>query len=143
MRALAATFLAGAVSLSGCAGPTSVLHTVHPATGRGQVHLELRNETDVAINNFYLAPSKRVRAGGPEAQEPGSPAQQAVWGPDLLARSAVGPGGRLVLPVDRPGHYDARAVDRKGREQHVGSFRLGAGGWYLLVLQSASWRAPP
>lgn len=137
---ISVSLLAGAVALVGCAGPASTLRTVHPATGHGPVRFELENKSDVPINNFYLAPSGRVRAAGPASREPGSPAQQALWGPDLLARSALEVGGRVPVPVPHPGRYDARAVDRQGREQHIGSLRLGAGGRYVLELKRGSWR---
>lgn len=134
---------AGALALEGCLGLPSALHTVHPATGQGTVHLELENKTDAPINNFCLAPSQRLRAAGRRDPEFGATTQPTRGAPISWGRSALPVGGKLIVPVNRPSRYGVRAFDRTGREQHLGSFYLGAGGWYVLVLRDGSWRAPP
>lgn len=126
--------------LGACGGPSSTLHTLHPPTGKGQVDFKVENRTDVVINNFYLAPTAELRAAHVEKLDPTSPQLDALWGPDRLPGSALEVGGRIRIAVPKPGRYDARALDRDGREQHIGSLRLGAGGKYVLELHEGGWR---
>lgn len=120
---------------SGCGGAPTRLVTVKTGTGEGAVQLEVKNLTDVPINNLYLAKTDQV---GPEL-DPDSPQGQAVWGPDLLS-GAIAMGSRVPVNVAGPGRWDARALDRDGRYQHVAGLKLEAGGRYILELNENGWR---
>jgi len=128
------------LAFAACGGPSSTLHTLHPPTGQGNVDFQVENKTDVPINNFYLAPAARVRAA--HVDNPDSTDAAAAWGPDRLPGSALEVGGRVRVAVPEPGRYDARAVDRDGRYQHVGGLELGAGGKYILELHEGGCRRP-
>jgi hypothetical protein len=128
------------LAFAACGGPSSTLHTLHPPTGKGNVDFQVENRSDVPINNFYLAPTARLRAAHVERLDPDSPDAATAWGPDRLPGSALEVGGRVRIAVPEPGRYDARAVDRDGRYQHVGGLRLGAGGKYILELHEGGWR---
>jgi hypothetical protein len=119
----------------GCAGDPSRLVTVHSGKGEGPVELEVKNLSDVAINNLYLARSEQL---GPELDF-ASPEGQKVWGPDLLS-AAIPRGSRFPIPVAGPGRWDARALDRDNRYQHVSGLKLDAGGRYILELNEGGWR---
>lgn len=142
-RALAAALgsltLSGGLVLSaglaGCAGAPSRLVTVKGGTGDGPVQLEVKNLTDVPINNLYLARTEQV---GPELDND-SPEAQKIWGPDLLT-GAIPTGERVPVAVPGPGRWDARALDRDGRYQHVAGLKLAAGGRYILELNEGGWR---
>jgi hypothetical protein len=123
-------------SLAGCGGAPTRLVTVQAGTGTGSIQLEVKNLTDVPINNVYLAKSDQV---GPEL-DPDSPQGQSVWGPDLLT-GAIATGTRVPVPVAGPGRWDARVLDRDGRYQHVAALKLEAGGRYILELNEGGWRA--
>jgi len=120
---------------AGCGGAPTRLVTVKSGTGEGAIQLEVKNLTDVAINNLYLAKTDRV---GPEL-DPDSPQGQEVWGPDLLP-NAIPRGERVPVPVAGPGRWDARAVDKDRRYQHVAGLKLEAGGRYILELNDGGWR---
>src|SRR5258706_10046309 len=91
------------VSLAGCGGPGTRLVTVKAGTGEGKVTLEVKNLTDVAINNFFLAKSSEVGA----ELDSSSPEGEKVWGSDLLS-AAIPKGVRVPVPVPEPGRWDAR-----------------------------------
>jgi hypothetical protein len=120
---------------SGCGGAPTRLVTVKTGTGEGAIQLEVKNLTDVPINNLYLAKSDQVSS----ELDPDSPQGQQVWGPDLLS-GAIGMGARVPVPVAGPGRWDARALDRDGRYQHVAALKLEAGGRYILELNESGWR---
>ncbi len=120
---------------SGCGGAATRLVTVKAGGSAGPIQLEVKNLTDAAINNFYLAPTDRV----PEQIDHDSPEGQEVWGVDLLA-GAIAKGTRVPVAVPGPGRWDARAVDRDGRYQHVAGLKLQAGGRYILELNESGWR---
>jgi hypothetical protein len=120
---------------AGCGGPGTRLVTVRSGTGSGPVQLEVENQTGAPINNFFLAPSDAV----PPSLDPDSPEGQAAWGGDLLS-AAIPRGERRRVPVSRPGEWDARALDRDGRYQHISALRLRAGGRYILELHDSGWR---
>lgn len=122
-----------------CGGPSSRLVTVRSAAGEGAVEFEVQNETDVPINNLYIAKTSAVRQAPPEQMQPDSTQGQELWGPDLLA-GALERGGRQRLIVPEPGSWDIKALDRDGRYQHVSGLKLGAGGRYILELHDGSWR---
>jgi len=124
--------LAGGV---GCGGAPSRLVTVKSGTGQGPIELEVKNLTDVPINNLFLAPSERV---GPEV-DPDSPQGDAVWGTDLLP-NAIARGSRVPVPVPQPGRWDVRVLDRDRRYQHIAGLKLEAGGRYILELNDGGWR---
>ncbi len=126
-------------ALGACGGPNSRLVTVRSATGSGAVDFAVKNATSVPINSLYLAKTERVNAAG-QALDDDSQRGQELWGPDLLAHAAIGRGQRLQLEVSEPGTWDARALDRDGRYQHVTGLHLGAGGRYILELNDAGWR---
>lgn len=126
--------------LVGCSGPNSRLVTVRSGGGEGAVDFALKNLSDAPVNAFYLAKTERVNAAGPEVDFD-SPQGQELWGPDLMAHAALGIGDRMPLPVPEPGLWDARALDRDGRYQHITSLHLAAGGRYILELNSGGWRA--
>src|SRR5690606_22995197 len=118
-------------------GPSSRLITVRARTGSGAVTFEVKNNTDVPINELYMADSEAVSAA--ERVDPNSPEGHARWGTDRLT-AAIPTGERVELPVEKPGNYDVRALDRDRREQHVARLRLQAGGRYILELNEGGWR---
>lgn len=122
---------------SGCGGAPTRLVTVKTGTGEGAILLEVKNLTDVPINNLYLAKSDQVTG----QLDPDSPQGQQVWGPDLLS-GAISSGTRVPVPVAGPGRWDARVLDRDRRYQHVAALKLEAGGRYILELNEGGWRAP-
>jgi hypothetical protein len=124
-----------ALSLSGCGGAPSRLVTVKSGTGDGPIQLEVKNLSDVPINNLFLAKSERV---GPELDDD-SPQGQEVWGADLLS-GAIATGTRVPVPVTGPGRWDVRALDRDARYQHIAGLKLESGGRYILELNESGWR---
>jgi hypothetical protein len=133
---LAPLGLAGALGLStGCGGAPTRLVTVKSGTGDGPIQLEVKNLTDVPINNFYLAKTESI----PELLDNTSPESDSLWGVDLLA-GAIATGTRVPVGVPGPGRWDARALDRDGRYQHVAGLKLEAGGRYILELNEGGWR---
>lgn len=132
--------MAGGVA-AGCGGGTSRLITVKRATGSGPVDFEVRNQSDVAVNNLYMAKTEAVDRALPKL-EPGSPAEAELWGKDQLTAALVS-GGRRRVEVAEPGRWDVRAVDRDGRYQHVSGLRIEAGGKYILELVDGGWRVGP
>lgn len=126
---------------AGCAGgaPTR-LHTLGKPSGKGEIDFQVENRSGTVVNNLFLAESAEVAAASREALTPGTPEQGSLWGQDLL-KSGLEAGGRLRVPVPRPGLWDVRVVDRDGREQHVAKLRLTAGGRYTLELEAGGWRA--
>jgi hypothetical protein len=126
-------------SLPACGGANSRLVTVRSGSGAGPVDFAVKNATGAAINAFYLAKTERVDAAGANVDFD-SPQGQELWGPDLLSHSAIGAGVRMKLDVPEPGVWDARALDRDGRYQHITGLRLGAGGRYILELNDGGWR---
>ena len=129
---LAVALVAG---VAGCGGAPTRLVTVKSGTGQGAIELEVKNLTSVPINNLYLAKSETV----PQQLDDNSPEGQNIWGGDLLA-GAIGMGQRVPVMVAGPGRWDARALDRDGRYQHVGGLKLEAGGRYILELNDGGWR---
>ena len=129
--------LALAVTLSavGCGGAPTRLVTVKSGTGEGAIQLEVKNLTDVPINNLYLAKSETV----PQQLDDNSPEGQNIWGADLLT-GAIAKGTRVPVPVPGPGRWDARVLDRDGRYQHVAGLKLEGGGRYILELNEGGWR---
>lgn len=127
-----------ALGAAACGGPTTRLVTVKEGSGAGKVTFEVKNLTDVGINTFHLAPTHKVTAAGGRV-DPHSPEGADLWGPDLLGR-AIPIGQREAVTVPAPGRWDARAVDRDGREQLVTGLRLEAGGKYILELYESGWR---
>jgi hypothetical protein len=132
--------LAVLVGLASCGGPGTRLVTVRAGGGGGgKLELTVKNLTDVPINTFYLARTEAVdKAGGPRL-DPDSPEGADVWGPDLLGQALVAGKGEPVA-VPAPGRWDARAVDRAGREQLVTGLTLAPGGKYVLELHESGWR---
>jgi hypothetical protein len=124
-----------AFALAGCGGAPSRLVTVRSGSGQGGVEFEVKNLTDVPINNLYLAKSERVSG----QLDPDSPQGQDVWGADLLS-DAIPSGVRVPVAVTAPGRWDCRALDRDGRYQHVAGLKLEAGGRYILELNEGGWR---
>lgn len=122
-------------SLAGCGGAPTRLVTVKSGTGDGPIQLEVKNLTSVPINNLYLAKSDQV----PQQLDDDSPEGQKVWGADLL-NGAIPKGERVPVSVAGPGRWDARALDRDGRYQHVAGLKLEAGGRYILELNDGGWR---
>jgi hypothetical protein len=122
-----------------CGGPATRLVTVKTGTGQGAIDFSVKNLTDVAINDFYLAKTERVEATGKNRVEPNSPEGEALWGPDLSGQ-AIGIGKSQPISVPSPGRWDARAVDRDGREQLITGLHLAAGGKYILELYEGNWR---
>jgi len=120
---------------AGCGGAPTRLVTVKSGAGQGPIQLEVKNLTDVPINNLYLAKSDQVT----DELDPDSPAGQQVWGADLLP-NAIARGSRVPVPVAGPGRWDARVVDRDNRYQHVAGLKLEAGGRYILELNDGGWR---
>jgi hypothetical protein len=129
--ALAFTLGAG----TGCGGAPTRLVTVKSGTGEGAIQLEVKNLTDVPINNLYLAKTETV----PSQLDADSPEGQNIWGADLLT-GAISTGTRVPVSVPGPGRWDARALDRDGRYQHVAGLKLEAGGRYILELNEGGWR---
>jgi len=123
-----------------CGGPGTRLVTVRAGgADGGRIDFSVKNLSDVPINTFYLAKSDAVdKAGGP-ALDPNSPDGADVWGPDLLG-GAVLVGKSEPVAVPGPGSWEARAVDRDGREQLVTGLKLQAGGRYVLELYEGGWR---
>jgi hypothetical protein len=119
----------------GCGGAPTRLVTVKSGTGEGAIQLEVKNLTDVPINNLYLAKSETV----PQQLDDNSPQAEQIWGPDLLT-GAIATGTRVPVPVAGPGRWDARVLDRDGRYQHVAALKLEAGGRYILELNNGGWR---
>jgi hypothetical protein len=140
LRALAVSTIA--VWLMGC-GASTTLVTVHSATGKGAIALEVENDAGVALNNLYLAQTDVVRRADPSHLEPGSSEEARVWGDDLLDRGALPEGSRMQVPVQSPGRWDIRALDRNGRYQHIQGLKLGAGGKYLMKLGTDTWHISP
>lgn len=139
-RPLAALLAAGCLTLlmagtAACGGSPTRLITVKAGQGAGPVELEVSNQTDVAINNLYLAPSGKV---GPEL-DPDSPEGREVWGADLL-KNAIPAGTRVPIATVAPGRWDARVLDRDGRYQHVAGLKLEGNGRYILELNDSGWR---
>jgi hypothetical protein len=120
---------------SGCGGAPTRLVTVKAGGAEGPIQLEVKNLTDVTINNFYLAPTDSV----PDQIDHDSPDGQKIWGVDLLA-GGIATGSRVPVAVAGPGRWDARAVDRDGRYQHVAGLKLQPGGRYILELNESGWR---
>jgi hypothetical protein len=131
-------FFVGLIAL-GCGGTATRLITVKVGTGQGAIDFAVKNLSDVPINTFYLAKTERVEATGKERVEPNSPEGEALWGADLTGR-AIGIGQTQAIPVPSPGRWDARAVDRDGREQLITGLKLAAGGKYILELHEGNWR---
>ena len=127
--------VAAVLSAAGCGGAPTRLVTVKSGTGDGPIQLEVKNLTDVPINNLYLAKSGTV----PEQLDDDSPQGQGIWGADLLT-GAIARGTRVPVPVPGPGRWDARVLDRDGRYQHVAALKLEAGGRYILELNEGGWR---
>jgi len=128
------------VVLVSCGGPGTRLVTVRAGSADGgRIDFSVKNLCDVPINTFYLAKSEAVdKAGGPTL-DPNSPDGADVWGPDLLG-GAVLVGKSEPVAVPSPGSWEARAVDRDGREQLVTGLKLQAGGRYILELYEGGWR---
>jgi hypothetical protein len=99
----------------------------------------VKNLTDVPINTFYLAKTERVEANGKHQVESNTPESEALWGPDLTG-GAIPVGKSEPITVPSPGRWDARAVDRDGREQLITGLHLDAGGKYILELYEGNWR---
>jgi hypothetical protein len=139
-RRSALLFLAvSAVSLGACGGPSTRLVTVQAGKGSGKIEFSVKNLSDSALNTFHMAKSERIDAAGGSALDPDTPEGDAAWGPDLLGR-AVPAGTSERIPVPEPGLWEARAVDRDGREQRVTRLKLQAGGTYILELYEGGWR---
>ncbi|RYZ03708.1 MAG: hypothetical protein EOO73_27005 [Myxococcales bacterium] len=126
---------AGSALLTGCGGAPTRLVTVRAGAGEGPIELEVKNLSDAAINNFYLAPSERI----PEQLDNQAPDSESIWGPDLLT-GAIAQGSRVPVAVSGPGRWDAKATDRDGRYQHVSGLKFAAGGRYILELNEGGWR---
>ena len=127
--------LAVALGNAGCGGAPSRLVTVKSGTGEGAIQLEVKNLTDVPINNLYLAKTDQI----PHDLDPDSPQGQNVWGPDLLV-GAIVVGTRVPVVVGGPGRWDVRVLDRDRRYQHIAALKLEAGGRYILELNEGGWR---
>jgi hypothetical protein len=128
-----------AVVALGCGGPATRLVTVKAGQGAGAIDFSVKNLTDVPINTFYLAKTERVTATGQNRVDPNTPEGDALWGPDLSGQ-AIPVGQSQPIKVPSPGNWDARAVDRDGREQLVTHLHLAAGGKYILELYEGNWR---
>ena len=126
--------------LSACGGPNSRLITVRTGGTSGAIDFAVKNATDAPINAFYLAKTASVDAADPNLSFD-SPQGQDLWGPDLLSHSAIGAGVRMKVDVPEAGVWDARALDREGRYQHITGLHLAAGGRYILELNDGGWRA--
>lgn len=134
-------FVLGALvfAVGACSGASTTLVTVHAPTGSGAIELEIENDTSVALNNLYLAKSETVKGADQSHLDPGSSEEGRVWGDDLLDRGALEVGGKIRVPVPSPGRWDARALDKNGRYQHVHGLKLGAGGKYRLKFGEDTW----
>jgi hypothetical protein len=138
-RRLAILFLL--LLAAACGGPSTRLVTVKAGMGDGahKVIFTVKNLSDSAINTFYLAKTEAVdKAGGPKL-DPNSPEGADVWGPDLSG-GALQVGKSEAIEVPGPGRWDARAVDKEGREQLITGLKLEAGGVYVLELYESGWR---
>jgi hypothetical protein len=122
-----------------CGGASTRLVTVRPPTGSGSIDFTVKNLSSAGINTFHLAKTEKVNATGKEHVSPHTPEGEALWGPDLLG-AAIGHGQSQPVKVSEPGNWDARAVDRDGREQLITHLHLGAGGRYILELYDGGWR---
>jgi len=122
-----------------CGGTPSRLVTVRSPTGSGSVDFSVKNLSDVPINTFYLAKSDRVEAAGQHRVDLNASENDALWGPDLTGR-AIGVGQTQAITVPSPGNWDARVLDRDGREQRITRLHLLAGGRYILELHEGNWR---
>src|SRR3954465_7222329 len=117
----------------------------HPARDRavrhrpGQRGLFGEEPDRVPINPLYLAKTERVEANGKHQVDANTPEGEALWGPDLTG-GAIGVGKTEPITVASPGRWDARAVDRDGREQLITGLHLDAGGKYILELYEGNWR---
>jgi len=125
-------------ALTACAGPNSRLVTVRASSGSGAVDFSVKNTSDAPINALYIAKTERVNAAGQNLNDD-SPEGAALWGADLLTRSAIGVGQSVSLDVP-PGTWDVRALDRGRRYQHITGLHLGPGGRYILELNDGGWR---
>ena len=132
---LSSLSVAAVLGAAACGGAPTRLVTVKTGTGDGPILLEVKNLTDVPINNLYLAKSDSV----PQQLDDDSPEGQNIWGADLLT-GAISKGTRVPVPVPGPGRWDARVLDRDGRYQHVAALKLEAGGRYILELNEGGWR---
>lgn len=122
-----------------CGGVPTRLVTVRSPTGSGSVDFAVKNLSDVPINTFYLAKTERVEAAGQHRVDLNASEDEALWGPDLTGH-AVRVGQTQAIPVPSPGNWDARALDRDGREQRITRLHLLAGGRYILELHEGNWR---
>ena len=127
-----------ALLLVACGGPATRLVTVNVGKGDGPIDFSVKNLTDVPINTFYMAKTERVTAAG-NTIDPNTPAGDELWGPDISGQ-AIPVGKSQSINVPSPGNWDARAVDRDGREQLITHLRLAAGGKYILELYEGNWR---
>ncbi len=141
MAAMRALALALGLALFGCGGESSKLITVRSGTGDGPIDFAVKNSTDVAINNLFMAKTDVVNAHDPSHLDPNSPEGQEVWGGDLLS-AAIPIGERVPIPVKEAGRWDVRATDRDNREQRIAALKLEAGGRYILELHDGNWRVP-
>jgi hypothetical protein len=132
-------FLALAPVVAACGGPSTRLVTVVPGKGAGKVEFSVKNLSDTPLNTFFMAKTERIDAAGGNSLDPDSPAGDTAWGPDLLDR-AVPTGKSERIPIPEPGLWEARAVDRDGREQRITRLKLLAGGSYVLELYENGWR---
>jgi hypothetical protein len=140
-RGFGFTLVCLVLSQAGCgSGASSTLKTVTAGTGSGPIRFEVENKTDVPINNLYMAKTEAVSAALAKKVEPGSGAEQDLWGDDHLTRGALEVGGRMPVEVKEAGRWDVRALDRDGRYQHVTSLKIEAGGRYILELGEGGWR---
>lgn len=133
-----ALFLLLFALLPACGGPNSRLVTVRTSSGSGAVDFSVKNTSDAPINSLYLAKTERVNAAGQNLSYD-SPEGEALWGADLLTRTAIGAGRSVQVEVP-PGTWDVRALDQHRRYQHISGLRLGAGGRYILELTDGGWR---
>jgi hypothetical protein len=129
--------IALSLCLTACGGPATRLVTVKEGTGAGKVDFQVKNLTDVPINTFHLARTEKVTAAGGRV-DPHSPDGADLWGPDLLGVAI--PSGKSQPVLVTPGRWDARAVDRDGREQLVTGLKLAGSGRYILELYEGGWR---
>jgi len=138
LRFLALSALS-AISLASCGGPSTRLVTVQAGKGEGKIEFAVKNLSDSPINTLFMAKTERIDAAGGNALDPNSPDGDKAWGPDLLDR-AIATGKSERVPVAEPGLWEARAVDRDGREQRITRLKLQAGGSYVLELYESGWR---
>jgi hypothetical protein len=128
------------VSVVACGGaPNTRLVTVVPGKGAGEIEFSVKNLSDTPLNTLFMAKTERIDAAGGNALDPDSPEGDTAWGPDLLGH-AVATGKSERIPVPEPGLWEARAVDRDGREQRITRLKLQAGGTYVLELYENGWR---